>query len=229
MEVSLPLNLVARQMHQPTASVKAAMMCILRYLANRPDDGLVYTKEGAVSLSCWVDASWQSEAGNQSRTGFALALGADSGVIQSFSKAQAYVALSSQHAEIIAMTEAVRAVRHVRMLLEDMGYAQSGPTPIWEDNVGCIAFAKGTCPLEKTKHIANKDRYCREATSEGIIAPLKIGTKDNPVNALTKTVGPAEQDTLRKFLHRGHLLAKSAVSKYGVVKNYLSSVVGFII
>jgi hypothetical protein len=70
------------------------------------------------------------------------------------------------------------------MLLEDMGYAQSGPTPVWEDNVGCIAFAKGTCPLEKTKHIANKDRYCREATSEGIIAPMKIGTKDNPVNAV---------------------------------------------
>ena len=58
---------------------------------------------------------------------------------------------------------------------------------------------------------------------------LGRGVKDNPVNALTKTVGPAEQDTLRKFLHRGHLLAKSAVSKYGVDKNYLNSAVGFII
>ena len=131
MEVSLPLNFVARCMHQPTASVKVDMMRILLYLANRPDDGLVYKKEGAVSLSCWVDASWQSEVGNNSRTGFALALGADSGVIQMYSKVQTYAALSSQHSEIIAMTEAVRAVRHARMLLSDMGYEQMGPTPVW--------------------------------------------------------------------------------------------------
>jgi len=228
MEVSLPLNLVARCMHKPTASLKADMMRILRYLANRPDDGLVYTKEGAVSLSCWVDASWQSEVGNNSRTGFAIALGANSGVVQMYSKVQSYAALSSQHAEIIALTEAVRAVRHVRMLLEDMGYEQTVPTPVHEDNVGALAFSKGTCPLEKTKHIANRDRFCREAVREGIVAPLKIGTKDNPVNGLTKVVGPAEQEALRLFLHHGHLFAKRAVCVYRVEKEKLGSRVQFI-
>ena len=34
MEISLALNLVARNMHQPTKRVKAAMEQILRYLAN---------------------------------------------------------------------------------------------------------------------------------------------------------------------------------------------------
>lgn len=230
MEVSLPLNLVARQMHRPTASVKADMLHILHYLANRPDDGLVYRREGEVKLSCWVDASWQSEVGNNSRTGFALALGANSGVVQSYSKVQSYAALSSQHSEIIAMTEAARAVRHVRMLLEDMGYEQTEPTPVHEDNVGTLAFAKGTCPLEKTKHIANRDRYCREAVNEGIIAPLKIGTKVNPVDGLTKTVGRNEQESLREFLQSGKLLlAKRATYVYPACKKILDRVVQFII
>ena len=100
-----------------------------------------------------------------------------------------------------------------------MGFAQTGPTPVWEDNVGTIAFAKGTCPLEKTEHIDNRDRYCREAVSERVIAPLKIGTKNNPVNGLTKKVGLAEQEALRRFLHRGHLLAKSAVCAYRAKRN----------
>ena len=115
------------------------------------------------------------------------------------------------------MTEAVRAVRHVRMLLEDMGYAQEEPTPVWEDNVGCIAFANGTCPLEKTKHIANRDRYCREAVSEGIIVPAKIDTRVNPVDGLTKTMGGPAQERLRLFLQSGqHIMAKRVICAYTV-------------
>ena len=42
MEISLALNLVARNMHKPTKRVKEAMELILRYLANRPNDGLTF-------------------------------------------------------------------------------------------------------------------------------------------------------------------------------------------
>ena len=215
LELVFALNLVAKNMHKPCERVKEAMMQILRYLANRPDDGLVYTGGGEIRLQCWCDASWQSEPGNGSRTGFAVCLGSQAAMIIAYSKLQSYATLSSQHAEIVAMTEAVRAVRHVRMLLEDMGFPQREPTPVWEDNVGCIAFANGTCPLEKTKHVENRDRYCREAVRQGIMLPCKIGTKINPVNGLTKEVSRDEQEQMRLFLQRGKLFAARASIYFG--------------
>ena len=133
-------------------------------------------------------------------------------MVVSYTKVQSYATLSSQHAEIVALTEAVRGVRHVRMLLEDMGIPQLAPTPVWEDNVGAIAFSNGTSPFEKTKHIANRDRYCREAVREGTIVPRKIGTKVNPVNGLTKEVSRDEQESMRKFLQQGQLFVPRATA-----------------
>ena len=212
MEIALALNLVAKNMHKPCTKVKAAMEQILRYLANRPDDGLRFKSGGNVEMQCWCDASWQSEPGNGSRTGYAICVGSDAAMVVSHSKVQTYATLSSQHAEIVALTEAVRAVRHVRMLLEDMGIPQLSPTPVWEDNVGAIAFSNATSPLEKTKHVANRDRYCREAVREGIVVTKKIGTLVNPVNGLTKEVSRDEQENMRKFLQQGRLFVPRATA-----------------
>jgi len=62
-----------------------------------------------------VDTSWQSEPRNGSRTGFAICVGADATMVVAYTKIQSYATLSSQHAEIVALTEAVRAMQYVRM------------------------------------------------------------------------------------------------------------------
>jgi len=91
-----------------------------------------------------------------------------------------------------------------------MGIPQVNPTPVWEDNVGAIAFSSRTSPLEKTKHVANRDRYCREAVRDGVIVPRKIATLLNPVNGLTKEVSRDEQENMRKFLQRGRAFVPRA-------------------
>jgi hypothetical protein len=203
MEVHLALNQVARCMHKPTAQTEEAMLQILNYIGNRPRDGLLYTRSGQIKLTCWVDASWQSEKGNVSRTGYAINIGANSAAVMAYSKAQIYATLSSQHSEIVALTEAVRSVLHLRMLLEDMGYKQEEPTEIHEDNAACIAFANSTAPLEKTKHIANRDRFVREAVNAKQVKIVKIHTKMQPVDGLTKVIGGDEFKKMRLFLQRG--------------------------
>jgi hypothetical protein len=78
--------------------------------------------------------------------------------------------------------------------------------------VGAIAFSNATSPLEKTKHVANRDRYCREAVREGIVVTKKIGTLVNPVNGLTKEVSRDEQENMRKFLQQGRLFVPRATA-----------------
>ena len=108
----------------------------------------------------------------------------------------------------MATTEAVRSVLHVRYILADMGLPQTEATPLHEDNVGCIAFANSTAPLERTKHIANRNRFIREATRAGEVRMQKIATINQPANGLTKAVPAQEFDKMRLFLQRGQLLAK---------------------
>ena len=213
MEVITALNLVARQMHHPTEKTIAAMKRILQYIANRPDDGLIYKTGGKIKIDCWVDASWQSEPNNISRTGYAIAVGTNSAMVQAYSKAQQYGTLSSQEAEIVATTEAVKSVLHVRYILADMGLPQTEATPLHEDNVGCIAFANATAPLERTKHIANRNRFIREAVREGTVKMEKIATINQPANGLTKAVPAREFDKMRLFLQRGQLLAKMTMHR----------------
>jgi hypothetical protein len=55
---------------------------------------------------------------------------------------------------------------------------------------------------------------------------LKIGTKENPVDGLTKTVGRVEQESLREFLQRGkRLLARRATCVYTAGRKNLHRVV----
>jgi len=49
-ENALAFNLVAKNMYRPCTKVKAAMEQILRYLANRPDDGLRFKAGGDVEM-----------------------------------------------------------------------------------------------------------------------------------------------------------------------------------
>jgi len=213
MEIITALNLVARQMHKPTARTRTAMENILKYIANRPDDGLVYKEGGDIEVSCWVDASWQSEPNNTSRSGYAISIGANSAMVQAYSKAQQYGTLSSQNAEIVSATEAVRSVLHVRYILTDMGYPQTEASPMFEDNAGCISFANSRAPLERTKHIGNRDRFIREVVRAGEVKMEKIATAHHPANGLTKAVGWKEFESMRLFLHRGQLIAKSATQR----------------
>ncbi|OWZ23334.1 LOW QUALITY PROTEIN: polyprotein [Phytophthora megakarya] len=55
---------------------------------------------------------------------------------------QKTVALSSTDAEYMALSECVKEVVWIRLLIKDMGASQSGPTMIYEDNQGAKTLAK---------------------------------------------------------------------------------------
>lgn len=49
-------------------------------------------------------------------------------------------------------------------------------------------MAKNTVSHKRTKHIAVQFHYIREIIEEGKVRLLKVGTKDNLADMLTKTV-----------------------------------------
>ena len=54
------------------------------------------------------------------------------------------VALSSAEAKFIAASALVQEVMYTRRLLENLGFPQTDPTCIYEDNQTCIAWSEGS-------------------------------------------------------------------------------------
>lgn len=107
------------------------------------------------------------------------------------SKMQPTVALSTAEAEYMAASQAAQEALYLRHLLCDLGYEQTGPTTIYEDNQGCIAMSKNPVMRDRCKHIDNCIHFLRELVESDDIIMEYEGTKDMTADVLTKPL-PAE-------------------------------------
>ena len=89
---------------------------------------------------------------------------------------------------------------HFRMLLEEMGFKQSAPTTIFEDNNAAISFAKGQGDFDRTKHIEIKHRLCVEKVEDGHIIVSYVDTTDQIADIFTKNLPPPEFKKIRGYL-----------------------------
>jgi len=197
-DIITALNKVAKNMHDPTEEDMIAGRKIVRYIAGTLDAGITFNGT-ETKLFAWSDASLMSEKELKSRTGYNISLGIDSGSFIAVSQCQTVIALSSQESEIMALSEATRAVRHFQMLLAEMGYDQI-PTEIFEDNQAAISFANGQADFDRTKHIGKYFRFCAEQARLKNITVRKIGTADQKADILTKLLNTVIFKKLRNLL-----------------------------
>ena len=69
------------------------------------------------------------------------------------SRRQRLVALSTPEAEYIALYETTKAISWARQLLGEVGFTQTEPTVVYEDNQSCINIAQNQVTSQRTKHI----------------------------------------------------------------------------
>ena len=69
---------------------------------------------------------------------------------------QRMIALSSTEAEFYALTEADKLVLYIRHVLKDLGFEQTDPTTIYEDNRGCLQMTKALKPTKRTRHVDSR-------------------------------------------------------------------------
>jgi hypothetical protein len=69
------------------------------------------------------------------------------------SRRQDSVALSTSEAEYMAASEVGKEILYLRAILRDVGYAQTAPTHIYEDNLACIAMSTNPVHRKSSRHI----------------------------------------------------------------------------
>lgn len=204
-DISFAVNLLARHSSAPTRRHWNGIKDIFRYLRGTMDMGLFYpyaSKNGTshidprngARLVGYADAGYLSDPHKaRSQSGYVFTIG--NTAISWRSTKQTLVATSSNHAEIIALHEAVRECIWLRAIIKRVQntcglYSTiDDPTIIYEDNAACIEQMKtGFIKGDNTKHIAPKFFFNQQQQEHQRIEIKQIRSQDNHADLFTKSL-----------------------------------------
>jgi hypothetical protein len=194
-DIAAAVGICGKFVSNPTQEHWSAVKRIIRYVAGTIQFGLNLggSKKGidSVVLEAYSDSDWAGDHDDRkSRSGIiSLICGS---VVCYASKKQPVVATSSAEAERIAVHELAKDVVWVRQVLSDLGYKQSEPTQIYEDNLACIAQTKNDTQSSRSRHMDVKYHYARELVAAGVIQLTYVNTKEMMADILTKPL-PRDQ------------------------------------
>jgi len=110
------------------------------------------------------------------------------GTVYYKSKLQATVSTSSTECELIAAVQAAKIAKYLRSVLAELGYPQSGPTILYEDNEAAIHVANNVRPTQRTRHVDIGWFAIQEWVQNGDIQMKFLKTNLMVADASTKAV-----------------------------------------
>ena len=214
-DIAFAVHQCARFNHSPKRLHENAIKRILRYLKGTMHEGLILQPDAALSIDCYVDADfcglWGTESSNEitsakSRTGFVITFA--SCPLLWVSKLQTEVALSTTEAEFIALSQAMRELIPICNLATELFGAirfQKGlefrtHSTVFEDNNGALTLATIPKMTPRSKHIAVKYWFFRDHVKRGTSKIVKVDTKEQKADILTKALGEDAFKSIRKLL-----------------------------
>jgi hypothetical protein len=166
----------AQQCSKPTRLDLRKVNRVFYYLNGTKDFGLTF-KKGKVELFGWVDASHIQYDDGKGHFGYCFSLGKGDGAFYARSQKMKIVTpAGSTESEYVAMYEASTEIVFLRNLLSELGFKQTEPTTLFEDNAGAIDMVNGRGSFHKRKHINVKYHYTRELIKKGVLSVVYCPT-----------------------------------------------------
>ncbi|GJZ58687.1 putative ribonuclease H-like domain-containing protein [Tanacetum coccineum] len=164
----------------PKYSHLSAVKRIFRYLKGKPKLGLWYPRVSSFDLESYSDSDYaRANLDRKSTTGGCQFLG------NAKKKPDTLWLLLLQEAEYVAAASCLRKVLWIQNQMLDYGFYFMN-TKIYIDNESTICIVKNPVYHSKTKHIAIRHHFIRDAYEKKLIQVLKINTDDNVADLLTK-------------------------------------------
>ncbi|KAG6514812.1 hypothetical protein ZIOFF_025185 [Zingiber officinale] len=138
---------------------------VLRYVPGTTDLGLSFQKNHALNLVGYCDSDLGGSLDDmKSTSGYCFSFGL--AIFSWLSKKQQSVAQSSAEAEYISASVATSQAIWLRRILADLGHHQIEGTVLYCDNKSAIAMAKNPVHHSRTRHIALKHHFIRQAIED---------------------------------------------------------------
>ncbi|GJY67018.1 putative ribonuclease H-like domain-containing protein, partial [Tanacetum coccineum] len=156
----------------------------IMYLKGKPKLGLWYPRVSSFDLEAYSDSDYAgANLDRKSTIGGCQFLGRR--LISWQCKKQTIVATSTTEAEYVAAASCCGQVLWIQNQMLDYGFNFMN-TKIYIDNESTICIVKNPVYHSKTKHIAIRHHFIRDAFEKKLIQVLKIHTDDNVADLLTK-------------------------------------------
>jgi Reverse transcriptase (RNA-dependent DNA polymerase)/gag-polypeptide of LTR copia-type/Integrase core domain/GAG-pre-integrase domain/Domain of unknown function (DUF4219)/Zinc knuckle len=196
-DISFPVGVVSRFMHNPTRHHMGAAKRILRYIAGTVEFGLWYATDNTEKLTGYSDSDWAGcYEDMKSTSGYLFFLG--SSPISWRSKKQPTVALSSTEAEYVAICAAACQAVWLKRVLDDVGSKQEGAVMLKCDNKSTIAMCKNPVHHGRSKHIDIKLHFIRELVVSEAVGLEYVPTMEQKADILTKALTTTEFLMMRR-------------------------------
>ncbi|KAK2578631.1 hypothetical protein KPH14_003657 [Odynerus spinipes] len=186
-DISYAVSKLSQFSNDPRKIHVTAAKRVFRYLKGTSDYSLKYSRESE-DLRISTDASWNSEKGARSYSGYDVRLG--QAVIGWKSRKQELVALSTCEAEIIAICEGVRELKWISGLLNSLGMEEYTKPPIVinSDSTSAINWIQRNNITNRTKHIERKYYFVRDELKKGSIRLSHVSSEDMEADFVTKSL-----------------------------------------
>jgi hypothetical protein len=166
-DISFAVTLLSQFLENPGRAHWEQAKRVIRYLKGTRNQELTFGPDGGAEG--FSDVNWGNNIDDRhSICGYVFTL--NRGAISWSSKKQSVVALSSTEAEYIGITHAAKEATWIRHLLSELYSPQilEYPIIIHCDNKSAIELAKNATFHSRTKHIAIRYHYIREALNDGV-------------------------------------------------------------
>ena len=139
------------------------------------------------NLKVFCDSDWAGDTETRiSVTGFIIYL--QGAPVCWRSKAQKGVTLSSSEAEYVAISDAVKEIKFLYFLLQNLGIELDLPIVIKTDNIGALFISQNSSSGVRTRHVDTRYHFIRENIEDGIIKMEFVKSIDNDSDIFTKNV-----------------------------------------
>ena len=191
LDIAAAVQYVSRFANNPSSLHWSAVKRIFQYVSYTKSLGLTFSRQGEVRIHGYSDSDWETCVDTRrSTSGYVVKMcGA---AVSWCSRRQKSVSLSSCEAEYVAACEATREVVWQLQVLDELGYPQRSPVRIFMDSESAISLIKNPVFHDKSKHIQGKMHYVREKAADLSVTFVKVNTKLNVADSLTKGI-PADK------------------------------------
>ena len=196
-DIAYAVTKQAMRAKDPTTKDMNSLFQILAYLYATQDLGTVLRgcSSDSYEVMAWCDASCGVHVNGRAHTGYGFSGGdnPNSGLFFARTVKQKVATLSSTEAELMAMVETTKDILWIRNLLEEIGFPPPGPTILKVDYCGAVTLANQYSGNHKRiKHFIMKVHFMIEQVNLGKVKLVKVDTKENIADPLTKPLGPTD-------------------------------------
>ena len=196
-------NLLGKAAASPGVEHYKAVTKVFQYLKKTVNDGIRLGGNEDIVPIAYCDASYIGEGDSKSQYGYCIHLNMKSGACIARAKSASHVHHHPSEAETYAVDEVCKEIVWLRILLEELGFPQKEPTPVYTDSSSTIDTVATAGNFQKQKQYNRNINYIRELVAEGIVKLIHIDGEEQHADMLTKNLAVQKHQKFKERLMRG--------------------------